>query len=63
MRMGHATFGQAALAAGIVAFAWTAGGLPRQIASVVVLAVLLKPGPSGDSVAAGLLKFTAAKLQ
>jgi hypothetical protein len=50
-----ATLGQAILAAALVATLYTFDGLPRMFAGAVLLGLLVVPGPSGLSMAEGLI--------
>lgn len=45
--------GRAALAAGLLAWGYAAGGYLRTLSGLVILAVLLKPGAGGSLLAQG----------
>ncbi len=47
----------AVLAAGIVAWLFTLGGIAQVFAALLLFSILLTPGPGGRSLLAGLLEF------
>lgn len=61
--MREVTAGQAVLAAGIVAGLYAAGRPYRTVAGLVVLAVLLAPGPNGQGVLSGLIGYVTGALR
>jgi hypothetical protein len=52
----------AAIAAGILTLGYAAGGYFRVFSGLVILAVLLIPGPGGRSMLAGILDFVTERL-
>lgn len=53
----------AVLAAGVVAWLFTLGGIAQVFAALLLFALLLTPGPGGVSLLEGLIKFATGILQ
>lgn len=52
----------AILAAGVVAWLYTLGGIAQIFAALLLFALLLTPGPGGVSLLAGLVNFVTSIL-